>query len=589
MKRLLTVLLTFVVALSAFAAGSTESGGETEAAATIKNPDTVVYATIGDMDSLDPAKAYDNASWGNMQNIMETLVAFEGGSTLNFLPVLATEVPTYDNGGISPDGKTIKFKIRKGVKFHNGNDLTPEDVEYSFERNMVLDPDHGPGWFWFFSFNGNYSSRLGDDELVPFDVIDNAVEVDGDYVVFNLASPYPPFVSALCGKWASIIDKEFTIAQGGWPGTAETYPEYNNPDTGAETLYETANGTGPYKLVRWDKGIEVVVERNEEYWGQKPALKRGIYKVVEEWSTRKLMLLQGDADFAFIPAMYYEEMKQEPGLTVEEDLPDLGATCAFFNQNITVEENGSIFSGKLDGQGIPADFFSDINVRYAFTYAWDRTTFIDEVTDGNGVDPVTPIIYGLAHKDESIESLPYDLAKAGEYFKKAWGGQVWEKGFKMELLYNTGNVTREVGAKLLAENVGKVNPKFVIEVRGMEWPAYLDARRNARLPINITGWGADYPDPDNFAMPFMHSQGDFAGPAGYSNPEADKLIEAGALETDPAKRSEIYSKLQQIWVDDAPGIMTHQPVVKRIYRDWVKGYVYHPMESEHVFYTLSKE
>ena len=552
MKRLVSLLLTFAVALSAFAAGSGEPSGETETAATIKNPDTVVYATIGDMESLDPAKAYDNASWGNMQNIMEPLVAFKGGSTKEFVPVLATEVPSYENGGISPDGKTIKFKIRKGVKFHNGNDLTPEDVEYTFERNMVLDPDHGPVWFWFFSFNGNYSSRLGDDELVPFEAIDNAVEVEGDYVVFNLANPYPPFISAMCGVWASVVDKEYTVSQGGWPGTAETYAEYNNPDTGSETLYEVANGTGPYQLVRWDKGNEIVVERFEGYWGEKPALKRAIYRVIEEWSTRKLMLLQGDADFAYIPAMNYEEMKQEPGLTVMEDLPRLSVTCAFFNQDITVEENGSIFSGQLDGEGIPSDFFADHDVRYAFSYAFDRKTFIDDVTDGNAVDPATPVVFGLAHKDESIKSLAFDSAKAEELFKKAWGGQLWEKGFKMELLYNTGNVTRETGAKLLAETISKINPKFVIEVRGMEWPAYLDARRNGRLPINITGWGADYPDPDNFAMPFMHSQGDFAGPAGYSNAAADKLIETGALETDPAKRDEIYSKL--VTIQHKPGL-----------------------------------
>ena len=119
----------------------------------IKNPDTFVQATIGNVDSLDPAYGYDTASGEQVQMIYETLIFFDGESTTEFVPVLATEWT------VSADGLTYRFKIRKGVKFHNGNDLTPEDVEYSFERGMVQDYGAGPQWMLFEPLLGIQTSR----------------------------------------------------------------------------------------------------------------------------------------------------------------------------------------------------------------------------------------------------------------------------------------------------------------------------------------------------------------------------------------------------------------------------------------------
>jgi peptide/nickel transport system substrate-binding protein len=107
----------------------------------------------------------------------------------------------------------------------------------------------------------------------------------------------------------------------------------------------------------------VVFERFDGYWGPKPALAKGIYRIVEEWSTRKLMLLQGDLDSALVDPQYYEEMNKEPGLAVYKDLTTLGNRGINFNMKIPEGDNPYIFSGKLDGKGIPPDFFADKNVR----------------------------------------------------------------------------------------------------------------------------------------------------------------------------------------------------------------------------------
>jgi len=135
------LVVTLILAVMLLPACAAEE--EEEVTMEIKNPDTFISVTIGDVDTLDPAYAYDTASGTQIGAIYEPLLWYDGASTSKFVPVLATE------WNISADGKTYRFKIRKGVKFHNGNDLTPEDVEYSFERGMVQDYGAGPQWMLF--------------------------------------------------------------------------------------------------------------------------------------------------------------------------------------------------------------------------------------------------------------------------------------------------------------------------------------------------------------------------------------------------------------------------------------------------------
>jgi peptide/nickel transport system substrate-binding protein len=189
---IITVSVIIIVCISILVSRSFScSGGPSE----IKNRDTFVIADAFDIASLDPAYAYDTYSAGQIQNIYETLIKFDGDSTSEFIPALATEWT------ISEDGKTYRFKIRDGVSFHNGNPLTPEDVEYSFERGMVQDYTLGPQWMFFEPLFGlgNYTSRT-DDGLVPLEEIESKVEVDGQWVQFNLATPYEPFLQILASS-----------------------------------------------------------------------------------------------------------------------------------------------------------------------------------------------------------------------------------------------------------------------------------------------------------------------------------------------------------------------------------------------------
>ena len=590
-KTLAGSLLVLVVALAmvlsscqAAQAPGPEEPTEPAAKPEIKNPGTFVYATIGPPDSLDPAYAYDTASGEIIQAVYETLVFFDGESTTEFVPGLATEWT------ISEDGKTYRFKIRKGVKFHNGNDLTPEDVEYSFERGMVQDYGAGPQWMIFEPLFGpdTHSSRT-DDGLIPLEEIKSKVEVDGDWVQFNLAAPYEPFLQILAGTWGSIVDKEWCIENGDWDGTQASYEKLNDPPSGGSPLQSIMNGTGPFKLERWEPGVETVLVRNDNYWHEPASLEKVVIKVVDEWTTRRLMLEAGDADLVDVPRAHIEELEDVPNLTIYKDLPSLSADGFFFQFNIS-EDSTFIGSGKLDGKGIPRDFFSDVHVRKGFAYAFDWETYLKDALLNEGQQVGSPIVEGLSYYDPNAPRYTFDLAKAEEHLKQAWGGEVWEKGFTLTLAYNAGNLARKTACEILQQNLFSINEKFTVLIQVMQWPTLLRGMYAGLLPMFQIGWLADYPDAHNFVFPFMHSSGTFSGWQNYKNPQVDELIKQGIQATTPAEREAIYRQLDQLYFEDVPSFIIAQPLGRRFFRDWIKGFYFNPTLPGAFgnLYTLSK-
>jgi peptide/nickel transport system substrate-binding protein len=136
----------------------------------------------------------------------------------------------------------------------------------------------------------------------------------------------------------------------------------------------------------------------------------------------------------------------------------------------------------------------------------------------------------------------------------------------------------------------KINSKFQIEVLESQWSLILGEIFSGKVPMFQIGWQADYPDPHNFFHPFMHSGGAYSGVQGYSNPEVDQLIEDGVAATDPDARKDAYYRLQQIYYDDAPGIMIAQNLGRRYFQDWIKGYIFNPIDPANIghYEALSK-
>jgi peptide/nickel transport system substrate-binding protein len=554
----------------------------------IKNPDKLIVATIGEPETLDPAWAYDTASGEVIFNMYETLIFFDRESVDKFVPMIATQVPSFENGLIKDNGTTIIFPIRKGIKFHSGRELTPEDVEYSLERVLVMDRDGGPSWMLLDPLLGVESTR---DEkgniIVSFEDIDKAVEVQGDSVVLHLKKPYPitTLFQILSQTWSSIVDKQCAIAHGDWDGTEKNWTKYNNPEN--PPLQEADCGSGPFMLDRWEHGKQVVLKRFDQYWRGPANFSEFIIMKVDEWSTRKLMFLRGDVDIAYVPRQNMKEVEGEPGIRIIKDLPTVANDALFFNFNIS-PTSPYIGSGKLDGEGIPPNFFQDKNVRLAFVHSIDYDRYISEAWFGEAIRTPGPIPQGLPGYFKDMPMYTFDLKKAEEYFKKAWNGQLWEKGFKLTILYNTGNVQRKTLAEMIKDKVESINPKFKIEVRAVEWPEYLKAMVRGELPVFIIGWLADYPDPYNFVFPYMHSSGTFAAWQKYKNERVDKLVEELITTIDPKKREDICRELTRIYYEDVPSVIVDQPLGRHYERDWVHGWYYNPIYPGIYAYPLWK-
>jgi len=556
-----------------------------------KNPGTFVNAEVGEITSLDPVFPYDNASQGLIYNIYDTLIAFKGASLTRFRPALATEVPSRKNGLISADGLVYRFPIRKHVFFQDGELLTPEDVRYSLLRFMLTDRAGGPSSLLLEPILGASSTRGADGKItLDFKKAADAVRVEGNDVVVHLARPFAPFLSIMA-RWSYVECESWAAANGEWDGKETDWKKYNDPEAGQSYFDSHANGTGPFELADWDQvGRFVLLKRFDRYWRGPAKLEQVLVKAVPELSTRKLMLEAGDADLAEVAAPLADELKGLPGVRLEQGLPELAVDPAFFfTFHINPQANPDIGSGRLDGDGIPPDFFTDKNLRKAFAYAFNYKAMVKDVFHGRAELAVGPIPPGLLGFDPKGPRYRYDPAKAEAYFKKAWGGQVWQKGFRFTLTYNTGGESRLAACEILKRGVEALNSKFQINLRGLDWPSYLAKAQQRLLPVFSRGWYPDYPDPHDFAFAFYDSNGRYPSAQGYSNPRMDTLIAQAARELDPQKRARLYREILRLGYEDEPSIVTVYPTGVLALRAWVKGLVYNPVFLDAYYYPVSKE
>jgi ABC-type transport system substrate-binding protein len=289
------------------------------------DPTTLTYATIGDVDTLDPAWNYESFGDNVILNVYEQLVTYDREKASAFVPLLAE---SYE---ISDDGTVYTFKIRDGVKFHEGQDLTASDVEYTFERGILQGGTWSPQWLFTEPFFGTGVYDIA--ELVdPSGALDDApedlqaadsaalmaaceqitgqIESDDDAgtVTMTLSQSWAPFLATLAQSWGSVLDKDWAIENGTWDGDCATWQDYYGIDSATSPIRDVTNGTGPYMLDHWEPGVEVVVTRFDDYWGEAPALERAVWAEVDEWGTRFAMAQAGDADLVYVPREFVDQV-----------------------------------------------------------------------------------------------------------------------------------------------------------------------------------------------------------------------------------------------------------------------------------------
>ena len=602
---------------------------EPEVVEPMMSSDPTVYTEVlfGDIDTMDPNLNYDTASGNLIDNVMEGLITFNGSDATSYVPALALEVPTLDNGGISADGLTYTFHIREGVTYHDGGTLEPHDVAYTFQRGLLQSDPNGAQWLLLepiLGYNsGDVTEELADgayagdpdglkanvspEELLAVcEKVKAAVVADdaAGTVTFTNALPWGPFLATIAQPWGAILDSEWAIANGAWGGDCADWQDYYAPGSENDELTAIINGTGPYMLDSWTPGEGFVLVANENYWrtddmpvweggpaGQ-PRIKTIVHQLVGEWGTRFAMLQAGDADSVSVPQANRPQVDALVGefcdwqtrectanpdnpngpLRKWADLPSVSRTDVFMTFNVA-EGSPYIGSGQLDGNGIPNDFFSDIDVRLAMEYCFDYDTYIAEAMNGEGVRNNGPIILGMLGYNPDGEMYEYDPAKCEEHLAAAWGGVLPETGFRFSIAFNTGNVARQTVGAILQSELRAINPNYQVDIVGLPWPTFLRSFRAAQVPMIASGWLEDIHDPHNWAQPF--TVGTYAGRQALPDDlkaQFQELVTAGVLAADPAEREQIYFDLQKLHHDQAIQITLAQGVGVRYEQRWVKDW-----------------
>lgn len=452
-----------------------------------------------------------------------------------------------------------------------------------------------------------------------------SVDKTANTVTMKLATPWGPFLSTLAQSWGSIIDKDWAIENGAWEGSCNTWQNWYSILDADDTLAEITNGTGPFALEHWNRGQELILVRNENYWREPARLERVVYKQADEWGTRFAMLQAGDADYIQVPfenrsqmdpfvgdrCSWHEEEGRYRCEVVDDTLPlrlyqgrpGISRTDIFFNFNIANPDGRNLYigSGELDGSGVPVDFFRDTHIRKAFNYCFDWNEYIESILGNEAIQTKSLALPGMPGYNESDPTYHLDLAKCEQEFKLADVDQdgvpagedpddVWTVGFRMSGVYNYGNITRQKLVEILASNLSQVNDKFVVESIGLSWPVFLRSLRARVIPLIFVGWQEDIHDPHNWYVPYLQTT--FAQqqslPAEMQSVFSD-YISRGVAAMGKKERNQIYMELNRIVFNDPPFILLAIPTDFMYINRSVQGLVLNPLMGGFYFYPVYKE
>ena len=590
-QKLKTLIAMLLVVSLVGVAGISQSRPEPS------NRETLVVDSISQPETLDPAWSFFTADSAIVKQIYDNLIDYDGGSTGAFVPELAVEVPTVENGGISEDLLNYSFTLRDGITFWDGTPLTCADVEYAFERGMAMDRGGGPSFLMLDPMIGTTGTRDKDVNLKDgvANAIADSITCDGNTVTFHLNTPFPPLLQLIAGpNFGPIYSKAFAIANGSPDNDnpLKFLVEVNNPALPADTaLFNKAMGTGPFRLQVWDQAAEqVILGRNDDYWQGAASLQNVIYSNVPEFNTRLLRLGRGDADISYLSNRAQTQQLKDAspeGVRLLEFLPGFVTETIHMNQDVQQVDTGNQFvgSGTCDGNGIPADFFADANVRQGFAHSFNQEAFIADFLQGAGVVAATPIPPQIQFVDASVQAIAFDPAAAEAAFKAAQcgdAGSVWDVGFSFTAVFNEGNARRQAAMEQLEFNIESLNPKFNIDVISQPGPVVLNGVFSTRtLPMFAFGWSPDFIDIDNWIRQWMDAAGGtWAAFTGLNMvPESARwteLLNEAIRTVDETRRAEVYSEIQQAYVDNAVAITLPNRTLDNVERSWVDGNYYNP-------------
>jgi oligopeptide transport system substrate-binding protein len=469
--------------------------------------------------AYDPATTYGSGD----KRAFSGLVAFD--PRLNLTPDLAE---TWD---VNSDGTVYTFHLREKARFHDEKFVTTKDVIYSWER--AANPQTG---------SDTVLTYLGDIVGVremaagKADHISGLKAIDDLTLQVTLDAPKPYFLLKLTYPTAFVVDKA-------------------NVESGEDWIYHP-NGTGPYRLTEWKHNEYITYEANQDFYLGAPSIP---YVVIKLYAGDDERLFETkDVDVASV-SLYNVDRMLDPAEPLHNQLVTGVNLCT----------NYIVF----DTTKPP---FDDVNVRKAFSMAYDRQRYIDVVLRGQALPAIGIYPPGLPGFNYALKGLPYNPEKARELLKQSKYGGAENLP---PIVYTNGGIGSSVSADVAATvNMWEENLGVKINIENIEYNYYYEQIYSGNHgQILNTGWCADYPDPENFADVLFHT-GSSQNHGHYSNPELDQLLEAARIERDVPKRIAMYQQAEQMIVDDAPVIFTTHSLSYQLVQPYIKGFIFTPID-----------
>ena len=507
MKRFLKSTVAGV-ALAALMSSLPVVAAETGLDPNAKQGGGIVITYKDDVATLDPAIGYDWQNWSMIKSLFDGLMDYEPGTT-NLRPGLAESYEA------SADGLTYVFKLRQGVKFHNGRVMTAEDVKYSLDR--VTNPKtQSPGAGFFGSIKGYDAISSGSAETLA-----GVTVVDPQTVKIELSRPDATFLHVMALNFASVVAKEAVDAAGA--------------DFGRKPV-----GTGAFKLAEWTLGQRVVFERNKDFWRQGlPYLDQITFEIGQEPIVALLRLQKGEVDVPGdgIPPAKFAEVMADPA------------------QKARVIEGGQLHTGYIT-MNVTIAPFDKVEVRQAVNMAINKKR-ITQIINNRAVPANQPLPPSMPGYDKSYEGYAFDQAKAKELLASAG----LKDGFETELFVMNTDPNPRI-AQAIQQDLAAIGIKASIQSLAQANVIAAGGEKD-QAPMIWSGgmaWIADFPDPSNFYGPILGCAGAVQGGwnwSWYCNEDLDKLAAQADSMADPAKAAERNALWSQIYgkvMADAPWV-----------------------------------
>ncbi len=520
--------LIFLTLLTCSALILTNVGCTSGELSSINRPDPsgkVRLALLTNPPDLDPILISDTTSSGVASKIFNCLLGYD--ENLNLIPELATSMPE-----ISDDGLVYTFRLRDGIRFHNGRSVTAADWKYSLERlatiaskrPKVVKPILGA------TVAITNGKKGGDVTIEGLKVVDDLT------LQITLEKPYYPFLFLLAMENASVVPKEAV-----------------GPDFSRAPV-----GTGPFTLAEWKENDRLRLVANPDYFEGAPKISEITMRIIPEPLTRQEEYKAGNLEMVDVTQGMLPRWQSSPNHS--EDVR-VYPQSAILYYGFNLEKEGSPFAGYSEKAR---------KLREAINWSVDREFICEKILDGrhspiNGILPT-----GFPGHSKTRPTFTRDLEKARQLLTEA--GHPGGEGLPpVELWFNSQGDNAKV-AQAVQQNLKEIG--IEITLKQLDWAAFIEACDAGEPAFFRLGWVADYPDPENFLYFLFHSSN--KGPNGnvsfYDRPEVDALIDQSYFESDPQKRLALLQEAEELILKDFPWLFLTSTMEGILVKPYLKNF-----------------